>query len=93
VKVEIGPGRVELTYPKGMGNFYAAAFNGYVLRFDTECALFAGWALDDQFTTLPVKDSDIFTDKGALYINVSGMAYGPDARLALNLDVAECPLS
>ena len=93
VEVEIGPTRVELTYPEGQGNFYRAGFNGYVLRFETECALFAGWSVDRQFSTLPVQDSDIFTDKGALYINVSGMEYGPDARLAVNLDVTDCPLS
>lgn len=93
VTVEIGPQRVELTYPKGMGRFYAAGFNGYVLRFETDCALFAGWKVDRAFTTMPVTDADIFTDKGALYINVSDRGYGPDARLAVDLDVTDCPLS
>ncbi|MFL9503783.1 hypothetical protein [Pseudogemmobacter blasticus] len=93
VTVEIGPQRVELTYPKGMGRFYAAGFNGYVLRFETDCALFAGWKVDRAFTTMPVTDTDIFTDKGALYINVSDRDYGPDARLAVDLDVTDCPLS
>ena len=93
VEVQIGPQRVELSYPKGQGQFYTAAFNGYVLRFETDCALFSGWKLDADFTTLPVTDADIFTDKGALYINVSGMGYGPSARLAVDLDVTDCPLS
>ena len=93
VQVEIQPQRVEVTYPKGMGSFYVAPFNGYVLRFDTECALFAGWAVDREFTTLPITDDDIFTDGGALYINVSGMSYGPEERLAVNLDVTDCPIS
>ena len=93
VQVEIQPQRVEVTFPMGMGNFYVAPFNGYVLRFDTECALFAGWAVDREFTTLPITDDDIFTDGGALYINVSGMAYGPDEQLAVDLDVTDCPIS
>ncbi|WP_395543025.1 hypothetical protein [Neotabrizicola sp. sgz301269] len=95
VEVEIAPQRVEITYPivAGQGQFYTAGFNGYVLRFETECALFAGYRLDEAFTTLPVKNADIFTDKGALYINVSGMTYGPEARLAIDLDVTDCPLS
>ena len=93
VQVEIQPQRVEMTYPKGMGNFYEAPFNGYVLRFDTECALFSGWAVDREFTTLPITDSDIFTDRGALYINVSGMSDGPEERLAVDLDVTDCPIS
>lgn len=93
VTVDLGPTRVEMTYPKGFGTFYTAAFNGYVLRFETDCALFAGWQVDRQFTTMPVADADIFTDRGALYINVSGRDFGPDARLAVNLDVTDCPLS
>ncbi len=93
-QVQIGPARVEVTYPAaGQGMFYDAAFNGYVLRFETDCALFTGWAIDRSFTTLPVQDADIFTDRGALYINVSGLSYGPEARLAVDLEVADCPLS
>lgn len=94
MQVEIGPQRVEITYPdSGEGWFYDSAFNGYVLRFETDCALFAGWKLDRDFTTLPVQDDGIFTDRGALYINVSGMTYGPEKRLAVDLDVMDCPIS
>ncbi len=93
-QVQIGPTRVEVTYPAaGQGWFYDAGFNGYVLRFETDCALFAGWKVDPAFTTMAVTDADIFTDRGALYINVSGLAYGPTARLAVDLDVTDCPLS
>lgn len=93
--VEIGQSRVEITYPEiaGSGDFLDATFNGYVLRFETDCALFAGWKLDRDFTTLPVTEADIFTEKGALYINVAGMEYGPERRLALDLDVMDCPIS
>lgn len=95
VEVEIQPQRVEITYPEaaGAGAFYEAGFNGYVLRFETECALFAGWRIDRDATTLAVDEDDIFTDRGALYINVSGLHYDDQARLALDLDVTDCPLS
>ena len=46
VDVEIGPTRIELSYPKGIGRFYEAKFNGYVLRFETDCALFDKVAID-----------------------------------------------
>ena len=46
VDVEIGPTRIELSYPKGIGRFYEAKFNGYVLRFETDCALFEKVAID-----------------------------------------------
>jgi hypothetical protein len=95
VEIEITPTRIEFTYPPeaGAGEFYAAAFNGYVLRFETECALFDGIAVDAAFTTMDVAEGDVFADRGALYINVEGLPYGPEARLALDLSVADCPLS
>jgi hypothetical protein len=91
VAVEIGPTRIELSYPKGIGRFYDARFNGYVLRFETECALFGKVAVDASATTLQV--TEVWAETGALYINVSGLGYGPEATLALDVEVADCPLS
>jgi hypothetical protein len=91
VTVEIGPTRIELSYPRGIGRFYEATFNGYVLRFETECALFENVAIDPAGTTMPVKE--VWAETGALYINVSGLGYGQTATLALDLEVADCPLS
>lgn len=91
VTVEIGPSRIELSYPRGSGWFYVAKFNGYVLRFETDCALFEAVTIDQAGTTLPV--TEVRAEVGALYINVSGLGYGPQARLALDLKVADCPLS
>lgn len=91
VQVEIGPTRIELTYPTGIGRFYEARFNGYVLRFETSCALFQNVAIDAAATTMKV--GEVWSEQGALYINVSGLGYGPEAKLALDLEVADCPLS
>lgn len=91
VNVEIGPTRIELSYPKGIGRFYESKFNGYVLRFETECALFENVAIDASATTMKV--TEVWAETGSLYINVSGLGYGPEARLVLDLQVADCPLS
>ena len=91
VAVEIGPTRIELTYPKGIGRFFEAKFNGYVLRFETDCALFEKVAVDPAGTTMRV--TEVWAETGALYINVSGLGYGPEATLALDVAVADCPLS
>jgi hypothetical protein len=91
VTVQIGPSRIELSYPRGMGRFYEAKFNGYVLRFETECALFEAVAIDPAATTMKV--TDLRAEVGALYINVSGLGYGPEATLAIDVTVADCPLS
>jgi hypothetical protein len=91
VTVEIAPSRIELSYPAGIGRFYEARFNGYVLRFETDCALFEKVAIDPAGTTMKV--TEVWAETGALYINVSGLGYGPESRLALDLEVADCPLS
>jgi hypothetical protein len=91
VTVEIGPSRIELRYPRGFGRFYEARFNGYVLRFETECALFENVSIDKAATTMDV--TEVWAETGALYINVSGLGYGPTATLALDLEIADCPLS
>jgi hypothetical protein len=91
VAVEIGPTRIELSYPTGTGQFYAAKFNGYVLRFETDCALFETVAIDPAGTTMKVVE--VWAETGALYINVEGLHYGPEAKLLLELEVADCPLS
>lgn len=91
VDVEIGPTRIELSYPQGIGRFFEAKFNGYVLRFETDCALFENVAIDPAGTTMKV--TEVWAENGALYINVSGLGYGPAAKLALDLEVADCPMS
>lgn len=91
VDVEISPTRIELSYPQGIGRFFEAKFNGYVLRFETDCALFQNVAVDPAATTMKV--TEVWAENGALYINVSGLGYGPAAKLALDLEVADCPIS
>lgn len=91
VAVEIGPTRIELSYPRGIGRFYTAKFNGYVLRFETDCALFEAVAVDPSGTTM--EGVEVWAETGALYVNVSGLGYGPASTLALDVEVADCPLS
>lgn len=91
VDVEIGPTRIELSYPKGIGRFYEAKFNGYVLRFETDCALFDKVSIDPSGTTM--QGVEVWAETGALYVNVSGLGYGPASTLALDLEVADCPMS
>ncbi len=92
VQVEITPTRIEFSYGIGNGVFWSSTFNGYVLRFVTECTLIEGVAVDAEFTTMGVTDADIRSDGGALFINVSGRDYGPDKQLALDLTVGDCLL-
>jgi hypothetical protein len=94
VEIAIDPARITFAYPQGgAGNFFPAAFNGYVLRFETECALFESVTIDAGATTMPIRPEDIRTDRGALYINVAGRDYGPGTQLALDMVVSDCPMS
>jgi hypothetical protein len=93
VTAEIAPRRIEVEYTRGQGVLWGSVFNGYVLRFETDCALFQTVTIDAAFTTMPLKPADIRAEIGALYINVAGMAYGPGKRFAVDLEVADCPSS
>ncbi len=93
VLVDILPNRIEVRSTIGPGWFMDAAFNGYVLEFATDCALFTGVAIDPKFTTWPLKPGDVTTDRGALFINMAGLPYTNEDAFALNLQVADCPLS
>ena len=93
VQVEITPTRIELSYPEGTGNFWSAAFNGYVLRFKGDCVVFTQARIDPAETTMPINPGAVYRSGNALYINVSGLDYGPDAKLALDLAVTDCPVS
>lgn len=93
VQVEIGPSHIEFSYGAQTGSFWAAAFNGYVLRFAGECALFSSLHLDKVATTLPLTDADLRLGPQAIYVNVAGRAFRHGDRIAVDVSVADCPLS
>lgn len=94
VLIDVGPGRIDFSYP-GVepGAFAEAAFNGYTLRFPTECVLIAGAAVDPAATTLPIDDSALIVTPQSLSLNVAGLDFGPDTRIGVTLEVLDCPLS
>ena len=94
VIVNIGETRVELDYSNTPpGTFAEAVFNGYVLRFETDCVLFEGAEVDQVATNLPLAEDAITYGYGSLHINVAALSFNTSSRLALDLDVADCPLS
>ncbi len=94
VTVDIGPTRVEVQFKPGLsGQLLISEFNGYVLRFETDCALFDSVSVDLAATNMPLADADIRADVSTLYINMSGKMYDGESRFALDLGVTDCPLS
>lgn len=93
VQIEISPTRLQARYNVDPGVFYDARFNGYVLIFETDCALFDHVRIDHAFTTMPLEDRDVWAKRGGLLSNVAGKQYGPNQRFALDFDVVDCPLS
>lgn len=92
-RVDIGPQRIEVQYQPPIGVLLDTAFNGYVLAFETDCALFRGASFDMTATTMPMTDANIRIQGGTLYINVAGQTLTTDSRFAIDLVVADCPLS
>jgi hypothetical protein len=94
VTVDIGPTRVEVRFDQGVGGqLLTARFNGYVLRFEADCALFKGVRIDPVVTNIPLLSDAITTETGTLYVNVAGLRYTRESRFALDIDVTDCPLS
>lgn len=94
VSVDIGPRRIEIAFDRtGAGYLLTAAFNGYLLQFEAECALFTGARVDEGATNVPLAPDALRIEGGTLHINVSGLYFTPDSRLAIDLDVTDCPLS
>ena len=94
VVVNIGDDRIEMSYQHvAPGVFATATFNGYELRFDTECALFSAAEIDKGATTLPLDDTALRSERGSLFVNVAGHPYGRTTRIAIDLDVTDCPMS
>lgn len=94
VAVDISPRRIEVAFREGFaGELVSAAFNGYVLHFETDCALFEKVGIDRGFTTMAMADADIRADVSTLYVNMSGKSFAPGSRFALDVQVGDCPLS
>ncbi|GHC66211.1 hypothetical protein [Neogemmobacter tilapiae] len=94
VAVDISPQRIEVEFLPGVqGELLTAAFNGYVLHFETDCALFEKVGIDREFTTMAMTDADIQTEVSTLFINMSGKTFVPGQGFGLNVQVADCPLS
>lgn len=94
VQVNVSARRIELSYhATPPGAFVPARFNGYELQFDTDCALFDAASLDREKTTLPLDDNALTMRGGSLFINVQGLEYDQSSRIAVDLSVADCPMS
>ncbi|KPP84048.1 MAG: hypothetical protein HLUCCA08_00905 [Rhodobacteraceae bacterium HLUCCA08] len=92
--IDIRDQRIVITYPDvPVDTFPVLEFNGYVLDFLTECVLFNGAWQNLELSTEPLPEDGIFTEGSQLFIDVSGVEYGPQTFLTIDLDVAPCPLS
>jgi hypothetical protein len=93
MRVDISPQRIEVQFTQPMGLLLDATFNGYVLAFATDCALFDDAHVDVAATNMAITDDNIAVHGGTLYINVAGLPFTNQSRFAIDLAVADCPLS
>lgn len=93
-QVNIGPDRVEVTWPfAGTGTVMQAEFNGYELKFEADCVLIEGAGIDHARTTMDLPDDAVTFSRDTLWIDLAGQPFGPDERVAVVIDVGDCPLS
>jgi hypothetical protein len=91
ILVDISGTRIEIRYSIAEpGELAEAAFNGYVLAFESDCLLFQNAWVDRRFSNLPMTNDRVSFDGGTLFLNVSGFKYDRDSRFAVDLDLAEC---
>jgi hypothetical protein len=92
--IDIRDHQIIVTYPETVGGtFPAPEFNGYVLDFLTNCVLFNGAGQDLENSTVVLADDAIFVEGSKLYVDMSGLDFGPQTFIVVNVDVADCPLS
>ena len=93
IDIDISAARIEGRYlRRSPGRFLQAAFNGYVIDFQGRCGVFAGARVDRKATNIALTDSHISVREGRLYINFSGLRYGPGSRFAVKVTAAPCRL-
>lgn len=94
VLIDVSANRVVFSYETAEPSAFAIAkFNGYILRFPTECVLITDAAIDLDDTTLPLKSNALTITAQSLSLNVSGLGFDQQDRIALTLKVRDCPLS
>lgn len=94
VLIDISDDRIDISFKNiPAGTFFDAAFNGYVLTFETDCVLFESAILDDKATTLPVTKDAVEVTPQAVRVNVTGLSHTPESTIGVRLDVQDCPLS
>ncbi|SMY06799.1 hypothetical protein [Flavimaricola marinus] len=94
VLIDIGDDRIDISFKNiPPGTFYEAAFNGYILTFETDCVLFESAILDIKATTLPIGKDAVEVTPQAVRVNVSGLGHDQDSTIGVRLDVQDCPLS
>ncbi len=92
--IDIRDQQIIVTYPETVGGtFPAPEFNGYVLDFLTDCVLFNGAGQDLENSTVVLAEDAIFVEGSKLYVDMSGLDFGPQTFIVVNVDVADCPLS
>lgn len=94
VLIDIGDDRIDISFKNiPAGTFFDAAFNGYILTFETDCVLFQNAILDDKATTLPLDKNAVEVTPQAVRVNVAGLSHTQDTTIGVRLDVQDCPMS
>lgn len=91
--IDISEERITGAYPSApAGTFLETDFNGLVIAFDGSCGVASAEIVEEE-TSMAFEPDDVFVRDGKLYINVSGLGYGPEIGYAVALTMAPCGVS
>lgn len=94
VLIDIADDRIDISFKNvPAGTFFDAAFNGYVLTFETDCVLFRSAILDTKATTLPIGKEAITVTPQSVRVNVPGLSHDENSTIGVRLDIEDCPVS
>ncbi|MEM9318828.1 MAG: hypothetical protein AAGA70_07445 [Pseudomonadota bacterium] len=93
VTLDIGDGGVTLSYDivGRAGGFTQANFNGYILTVSPCSAIIEPQLV--QADAIALTPDRISAVENQLFINVAGLAYQPQTRIAIGFKLAACPVS
>jgi len=93
ILVDIDENSIEISFSiSDPGILASARFNGYIIKFPTDCALLRGARIDQDNTNVEIDNKRISNDATTVMVNVSGLRNDRTSRIAVDLDVRDCPL-
>ena len=95
IEIDIGANRIDLRYVFDSDlQLVASQFNGYIFDFgEGACITVEEARVDEGSTTLTFTDDRVSVTDNTVALNISGVTFGRDSQIGVDLRLKECPMS